>query len=176
MINLNQSIAKVKAEIVPVDAPSDWVPTTHEVLIETIMHEGAGRDRKTLLKWLNEQVEAIPLGDEATIEIPPMEITKVEVEPPTADAGAKITVEGISKPAYRPEKRRDTIKTPKPRGKPVYRPVRRGNVWCLHDVNNGVMRQETFDVKGDARAYITRLEQDVDGLIEERRFHFARSG
>lgn len=134
MINLNQSIAKVKAEIYSAlrrtraeDDPPE--PNSRDVLIEIIMHEGAGKDRKTLLKWLNARVDAMPV-----------------------EAGSDAPTEP-----------------------PVYRPEKRGNVWCVLDTANGKLRLETFAVKGDAKAFITRLEQDVNGLIEERPFHYLRS-
>ena len=136
MINLDRSIVRVKGEIL-------GGGFTRDDLIEIIMHEGAGKDRKTLLKWLNEQVEAF---DEKEME----------------DAIAAHEVE-----------RGDVLTLPEL--KPIYRPEKRGNVWCLYDANNGRMRLETFAVKGDASAFITRLEQDVDGLIEERPYHYLRS-
>lgn len=116
MINLNQSIAKVKGQILGGDFTCDDY-------IEAIMHEGAGEDRKTLLAWLNEQVEARNLNDQSA---------------PT-------------------------------RAEPVYRPEKRGNLWMLYDVNNGEMRQETFEVKGDASAFITRLENGE--VLDEPYFH-----
>ncbi len=157
MINLDQSIAKVKDEI----GKTPKVEVTREFLIEVIMHEGAGRDRKTLLAWLNKQVE----------ELPPPVVTG----PPTATPGAPVKVEW-SPPSdetfvesHSPYNR---VYDPKP---PIYRPERRGNVWCLYDVNNGRMRLETFENKGDASAFITRLEQDVDGLIKEQPYHYLGS-
>ncbi len=138
MINLDQSIAKVKAEIL--SKPFD----IGDLLVETIMHEGAGKDRKTLLAWLNAQVDAMPVKT----DYPPVKTPNEGVVDLTPDT---------------------------PRAKPVYRPEKRGNVWCLYDANNGRMRLETFAVKGDASAFITRLEQDVDGLIEERPYHYLRS-
>ncbi len=141
MINLDQSIAKVKEEIVPIDAPSDWVPTNREELIEVIMHEGAGRDRKTLLAWLNEQVELLPT------EIDPVPEGKIG-DGNELDPGAPLEVV-----------------TPKVSLKPIYRPVRRGGIWCLLDVANNELRQERFDNKGDARAFIGRLEQRGEGTF-----------
>lgn len=123
MINLNQSIAKVKEEI----GKTLKEEVTRSFLIELIMHEGAGKDRSTLLKWLNEQVEAKNLNDQG-------------------------------KPT---------------RAEPHYRPEKRGNIWMLYDENNGELRKETFEVKGDASAFITRLENGED--IVEKPVHYLRA-
>ncbi len=144
MINLDRSIVRVKGEIL-------GGGFTRDDLIEIIMHEGAGKDRKTLLKWLNEQVEDIPDGEDDSV-------------PKPGHAPVKPLSEGVVD--FTPDA---------PRSTPIYRPERRGNSWCLYDANNGRMRLETFAVKGDASAFITRLEQDVDGLIEERPYHYLRS-
>lgn len=140
MINLNQSIANVKEDIGKTPA----VEVTREFFIEAIMHEGAGRDRKTLLDWLNAQVDAF----EVKLGYAPVKPLGEGVVDLTPDA---------------------------PRATPVYRPEKRGNVWCVLDAANERMRQETFENKGDASAFIVRLEQDVGGLIEEKLVHYLRS-
>lgn len=132
MINLDQSIAKVKWEI------ENTTGVDREELIETIMHEDAGKGRKTLLAWLNEQVEtyAADIVVPATAESEP-------VEPVFEDAPT--------------------------RGEPEYRSELRGGVWCLFDTVNGELRKETFDNKGDAQVFITRLEAGED--LDEPYFH-----
>ncbi len=146
MINLDQSIAKVKEEV-----KSSLVVhvSPRETLIEAIMHEGAGRDRKTLLAWLNEQVELLPA------EIDPV--------PKPGHAPVKPLGEGVVD--FTPDA---------PISTPIYRPVRRGGIWCLLDVANNELRQERFDNKGDARAFIADLELYGD-QIKEKSFHYSRS-
>ncbi len=134
MINLDQSIAKVKGEIL-------GGGFTRDDLTELIMHEGAGRDRKTLLKWLNEQVEDIPDGEDDSV-------------PKPGHAPVKPLGEGVVD--FTPDA---------PISTPIYRPVRRGGIWCLLDVANNELRQERFDNKGDARAFIGRLEQSGKGTF-----------
>ena len=141
MINLDQSIAKIKWEI------ENTTGVDREELIELIMHEGAGKDRKTLLKWLNGQVDAYVSM-----------LSDADIRKSADDLRNQIDEDVFNDLA-----------------KPVYRPEKRGGVWCIFDTANSKVRQETFDVKGDARAYITQLELDVNGLIEEKPYHYKRS-
>ncbi len=183
MININQSIANIKKDIAITKGLG------RDGLIEVIMHEGAGRDRKTLLVWLNEQVELLPaevdpvpegeIGDGnelnpgAPLKIATTESAGVSVTPPSVELGVRVprTFEKVKADS---ENAKPTEFVPFDALKPIYRPERRGGVWCVLDVASGKMRQETFEVKGDARAFIADLEL-YGNQIKEKLVHFLGS-
>ncbi len=146
MVSLSETIISVMAQVESADPALG-----REELIALGVSEKAGANRKTLLKWLNEQVE----------ELEPVPSLEGYSDEECAEVVDKFEVE-----------RGDTIKTPKPRGKPFYRPEKRGGVWCLYDVNNGELRRETFDNKGDAKVFAGRLEAGEE--LDEPYFHASR--